>query len=197
MRQSVVEENCTIPLPIKFNCWKHHALFIKKELRKFKSDAQIKELQSLLLKIGESQMDLYFGKLTPVEIGIQTVNYLSSNSIKNRKKFTDWLYRAETEYQIIVLKDKSVWTLRNGNEEKRFVHIHPGRYSPNTIRVKALTLKSVICVLAYLRIQSFHSVDIGLINEVRKKYLNASPIKSINKKNGLGKLITLLNNLKE
>jgi len=192
-----VEKNCKVPIPIKLNCWKHHALFIKKELRKFKSESQIKELQSLLLKIGESQMDLYYGKLSPVEIGNQTANYLSSNSIKNRKKFADWLYKTGTEYKTVALKDKSVWTLRSCDEEKRFVHIHPGRYSPHTVRVKALTLKSVICVLAYLRTQSSPSADIGLINEVRKKYLNAPPIKSVNKENGLGKLITLINDLKE
>jgi hypothetical protein len=192
-----VEKNCKVPIPIKLNCWKHHALFIKKELRKFKSDAQVKEIQSLLLKIGESQMDLYCGKLSPAEIGNQTISYLSSNSIKNKKEFADWLYRDGNNYQTIALKDKSVWTLRTGDEEKRFVHIHPGRYSPHTVRVKALTLKSVICILAYLRTKSSLSFDIGLINEVRKKYLNAPPIKSVNKENGLGKLITFLNNLKE
>ena len=142
-------------------------------------------------------MDLYCGKLSPVEIGNQTAKYLVSNSIKNRKKFTDWLDRAGTEYQAFALKDKSIWTLRRGDEEKRFVHIHPGRYSPHTVRVKALTLKSVICVLAYLRTQSLPPVEIGLINEVRNKYLDAPPIKSFSKESGLGKLITLLNHLNE
>lgn len=192
-----MEKNCKVPIPIKLNCWKHHALFIKKELRKFKSESQIKGLQSSLLKIGESQMDLYYGMLSPEEIAKQTIEYLTSNSLNNKNEYSDWLYRVGNEYQTIELKDKSVWTLRSGDEEKRFVHIHPGRYSPQTVRVKALTLKSTICVLAYLRTQSPPSVDISLINEVRKKYLNAPPLKSINKENGLGKLIALLNNLDE
>lgn len=192
-----MEKNCKVPIPLKLNCWKHHALFIKKEISKFKSEAQIKGLQSLLVKIGESQMDLYYGKLSPAEIAKQTIEYLTINSLNNKNEYSDWLCRVRNEYQTIALNDGSVWTLRSGDEEKRFVHIHPGRYSPHTVRVKALTLKSVICVLAYLRTQSLPSVEISLINEVRKKYLNAPPIKSFSKENGLGKLITLLSNLKE
>lgn len=192
-----MEKDCKVPIPIKLNCWKHHALFIKKEISKFKSETQIKGLQSLLLKIGESQMDLYYGKLSPVEIAKQTIEYLTINSLNEKNVYSDWLYRVGNEYQTIALNDRSVWTLRSGDEEKRFVHIHPGRYSPYTVRVKALTLKSAICVLAYLSTQSLASVDTGLINEVRKKYLDAPPIKSFSKENGLGKLIILLNNLKE
>lgn len=192
-----MEKDCKVPIPIKLNCWKHHALFIKKEISKFKGETHIKGLQSLLLKIGESQMDLYYGKLPPAEIAKQTIEYLTINSLNNKNVYFDWLYRVGNEYQTISLNDRSVWTLRSGDEEKRFVHIHPGRYSPYTVRVKALTLKSAIYVLAYLRTQSLSSFDTGLINEVRKKYLNVSPIKSFSKENGLGKLIILLNNLKE
>jgi hypothetical protein len=192
-----VEKNCKVPIPLKLNCWKHHALYIKKEISKFKSEAQIKGLQSLLVKIGESQMDLYYGKLSPAEIAQQTIEYLAINSLKNKNEYSDWLCSVGNEYKTIALNDRSVWTLRSGDEEKRFVHIHPGRYSPHTVRVKALTLKSVISVLAYLRTHPPPSVDIYLINEVRKKYLNAPPVKSFSKENGLGKLIILFDNLKE
>ena len=192
-----MEKNCKVPIPLKLNCWKHHALFIKKEISKFRSEAQFKRLQSSLVKIGESQMDLYYGKLSPVEIAKQTIQYLTINSLNNKNKYSDWLCRVGNEYQTIALDDGSVWTLRSGDEEKRFVHIHPGRYSHHTVRVKALTLKTVICVLAYLRTQSLPPVEIGLINEVRNKYLDAPPIKSFSKESGLGKLITLLNHLNE
>jgi hypothetical protein len=192
-----VRENCKIPLPIKFNCWKHHALFIKKELKSFKSEAQINQLQSTLLKIGESQMDLYHGFYSPEEIANQTIKHLASFSIKNSNEYKRWLYKNGKEYHTITLKDKSVWTLRSGDEEKRFVHIHPGRYSPHTVRVKALTLKTAICVLAFAKIKSVTEFDIDLINEARKICLNASPLKSVNKEAGLGKLITLLKYMNE
>ncbi len=186
-----MRENCKIPLPIKFNCWKHHALFIKKELKSIKSEAQINQLQSKLLKIGESQMDLYYGLYSPIEIANYIIKHLASISIKSNKEYKNWLCKDGSEYQKITLKDKSIWTLRPGDEEKRFVHIHPGRYSPDTVRVKALTLKTAICFFAFAKIKSVTEFDIDLINEARKICLNASPLKSVNREAGLGKLITL------
>jgi hypothetical protein len=192
-----VRENCKIPPPIKFNCWKHHAIFIKKELKSFKSEAQINQLQSVLLKIGESQMDFYHGFYSPEEIANQTIKQLVFFSIKNSNDYKRWLYMNGKEYNTVTFKDKSIWTLRSGDEEKRFVHIHPGRYSPHTVRVKALTLKTAICVFAFAEIKSVTEFDIDLINEARKMCLKASPLKSINRETGLGKLLTLLKSLNE
>lgn len=190
-----MEENCKVPLPIKLNCWKHHVRFVKNELQNFKSETQLKQLQATLLKIGESQMDLYYGFYSPKEIANHINKYLISISIKSNKEYENWLCKHGTEYQTITLLDNSVWTLRKGDKEKRYIHIHPGRYSPHTVRVKALTLKTTICVLAYSEIKSASEFDIDLINEARKKYLNASPLKIINQERGLGRLITLFNRL--
>ena len=187
-----MEENCTVLPPIKFNCWKHHAMFIKKELKNFKNEVQIEQLQSRLLKIGESQMDLYYGKFTPDEIANQIIVYLLSIPVKNNEQYTDWLSGNGKEYRIITLNDKSIWTLRSGDDISRYVHIHPGRYSPYSVRVKALTLKTVICALAFSKVKSTPVVDIDIINEAREKLLNAPPLKSINKEKGLGKLMNLL-----
>ena len=190
-----MNENCKIPLPIKLNCWKHHALFIKNELSNINNELQFRQLHYGLLKIGESQMDLYCGKTSPEEIANQTNNFLTSNFIKTSSEYLKWLRKNGKDYQSVTLKDKSVWTLRHGDEEERFVHIHPGRYSPHTVRVKALTLKTAICVLAYSKIKLADVFDIKLINEARKEYLNASPLKSVVKEAGLGKMLTLFNRL--
>lgn len=190
-----MRENCKVSFPIKFNCWKHHALFIKKELKNFNSEIQITQLQKRLLKIGESQMDLYYGRSMPEEIAGQVIKFLSSIPVKNNEQYAEWLLKKGKEYQIITLNDKSVWALRSGDEINRYVHIHPGRYSPYSVRVKALTLKTAICALACSKIKSASAFDIDLINEARKKILNIPPLKSINKEKGLGKLINLLSSL--
>jgi hypothetical protein len=142
-------------------------------------------------------MDLYHGIYSPEEIANQTIKQLASFSIKNSNEYKRWLYMNGKEYNIVTFKDKSVWTLRSGDEEKKFVHIHPGRYSPHTVRVKALTLKTAVCVLAFAKIKSVTEFDIDLINEARKMCLKASPLKSINRETGLGKLLTLLKSLNE
>jgi hypothetical protein len=190
-----VNENCKVPLPTKFNCWKHHALFIKNEIELIDSEDQLAQLNGAMLKIGESQMDLYHGYLSPKEIANQTINFLASNFLKTKSKYLTWLRKDKDDYQSIILNDKSVWTLRLGDEEKRFVHIHPGRYSPHTVRVKALTLKTAVCVLVHSKLKHHSEFNVDFINEVRIKYLNASPIKSVNRGAGLGKLLNLFNSL--
>jgi hypothetical protein len=190
-----VEVNCIVPPPIKFNCWKHHAFFIKDEIRSVENEKQIKAFQSPVLKIGESQMDLYCGKLSPGEISNQIIKYLSAGSLVDNSRYSIWLCNNGNEYRKVTLKDKSFWVLRKGDEAVRFVHIHPGRYSPLTLRVKALTLKTAIFTLAFSRIKLASAFDIDLINEARDIYLSASPLKSVSKKTGLGKLLNFFDNL--
>ncbi len=190
-----MNENCKVPLPIIFNCWKHHAHYIKENIEQFSSESQIEDLNSAILKIGESQMDLYYGHLSYDKIAGQIISFLSINSLNSESEYLKWLYKDGSDYQSITIADKSVWTMRSGNVEKRFVHIHPGRYSPYTVRVKALTLKTVIYVLAISKIKSKSALDIDLINDVRKKHLTASPLKSVSSERGLGKLLTLFNKL--
>ncbi len=139
-----MDENCQIPPPINFNCWKHHAGFIKKQIESVKETRDLDQLKVYLLKIGESQMDLYFGEYSPVNISTQILDYLHRNKIFSPDLYKDWLSKDGKGYQLVELKDKSVWTLRIGENLERYIHIHPGRYSPLTVRVKATTLKTAI-----------------------------------------------------
>lgn len=91
-----------------------------------------------------------------------------------------------------MLSDKSVWTLRFV-DKNNFVHIHPSRYSPNTIRIKANILKTVLCVLLFqdnLKIMP----DIQLINKCRIEYLALSPLRVNNIHYELEKGFNLFNN---
>jgi len=187
-----VEDNCKVSRPINFNCWKHHASFIKKQIEEVKSKDDIESFKLILRKIGESQMDLYFGLLSPAEISNKIIDYLKKEKIFPVNPYIGWLNEKGADYQLIKLTDESVWTLRLGEKAERYIHIHPGRYSPHTRRVKALTLKTVILTLCCERIGGPESSGKELINKIREKYLDEPPLKSFSVESGLGKLLELL-----
>ena len=190
-----MENNCKTSSPFKSNCWKHHAGFIAKQIKKIKNEDELKNIPSFLLTIGESQMDLYLGKLTPFEITGFTKNFLKENEVFKYELYEQWLFSEGREYRLITLQDNSTWALKMGNQKENYIHVHPGRYSLHTIRVRALTLKTAICVMAYISIHKNFSPDLGLINNVRKEFLNAAPVKSLSSTSGLGRLINVFNNL--
>ena len=181
-----------IPPPINFNCWKHHTGFIKKQIESVKEIKELEELKAYLLKIGESQMDLYFGGYSPAQISEQVLEFLHRKKTFSYKQYQDWLSKEGEEYQLVELKDKSIWTLRLGDDIKKYVHIHPGRYSPHTVRVKATTLKTAIFALCSERIGEIMTIETQTVNQIRKKYLGEPPLKSFSSAYGLRRLVDLL-----
>ena len=190
-----MEDNCNISSPFNLNCWKHHAGFIAKQIKKSKNEKDLKNISSLLLSVGESQMDLYLGKLTPLQITDFTKQLLKGHNVIEYESYKKWLFTGDKEYRLITLPDKSTWTLRMGKEKEKYIHIHPGRYSTHTIRVRALTLKTAIFVMAYLTIYKMSSPDLQLINDARKKFLKAEPVKSLSSSSGLRRLLNVFNKL--
>lgn len=190
-----MDENCRIPPPINFNCWKHHAGFIKEQIESVREIKALEELKSHLLKIGESQMDLYFGKYSVSEISEHILNALHRKKIFSSEQYKNWLAKDGKDYQLVELKDKSIWTLRQGDDVSRYVHIHPGRYSPNTIRVKATTLKTAIFLLCIEQLGEINPFETDTVNQIRKKYLNEPPLKSFTDASGLGRLLDLFHKI--
>ena len=186
-----VDEYCQIPPPINFNCWKHHAGFIRKQIESVKETKDLDQLKVYLLKIGESQMDLYLGENSPINISEQIHDYLHRKKIFSSRLYKDWLSKDGKDYQLVELRDKSIWTLRLGDDAERYVHIHPGRYSSNTVRVKATTLKSAIFLLCSEQLGEIKSFETETVNRIRKKYLEEPPLKSFSTASGLGRLIDL------
>jgi hypothetical protein len=186
-----MEENCKVPFPINFNCWKHHTGFIIKQIKSVSEIKELEELKSYLLKIGESQMDLYFGDYSPTEVSDQILNLLGRKKIFSLEQYKDWLVKNRKGYQLLKLIDKSVWTLRLGENTERYIHLHPGRHSPQTVRVKATTLKTAILCLCLVNAGQTETIETVTINEIRKKYLNEPPIKSFISASGLGRMISL------
>ena len=191
----MMEVNCKTPSPFNLNCWKHHAGFIANQINKINKEAELEALPAILLKIGGSQMDLYLGKLTPLQITDFTEQLLKGRKVIEYESYKKWLFAGDKEYRLITLPDKSTWTLRMGKEKEKYIHIHPGRYSAHTIRVRALTLKTAIFVMAYLTIYKISSPDLQLINSVRKEFLKAEPVKSLSSTSGLKRLLNVFKKL--
>ena len=186
--------NCKIPRPVTLNCWKHHAGFIKDQTNLLQKNIISKaELHRLLLTIGESQMDLYMGKLNPKQIANEIINNVKILGTKNYTNYSKWLLDNGKGYKQMVISDSSVWTLRLGNEKKRYMHIHPGRYSPLTIRVKAVTLKTNIVIMVLAEGSEGNLPELKSINEVRTLFLKLPPLKALSLSSGIGKFLNIFN----
>jgi hypothetical protein len=186
------EMNCAVSQPVLLNCWKHHAGFIRSKIIEYqnRSAAGLSDLQNRILMIGESLMDLYLGYLTPDEIADSIIGYFHDQNILKREDYHIWLTSGGAEFRNLVLNDASIWTLRLGVREERYVHIHPSRYSPHTIRVRSSTLKSAIL---YLVLETRNVEDqLTLVNDIRKTYLNLPPLKNLKPDSALSRLITQL-----
>jgi len=181
-----------LPPPILLNCIKHHLGYIKFRLDyRSQKDQDSDDFSKELLLIGHSQLDLYLGNLTPAEIGDLITRRLKAKNCFTLARFKSWIAQNESGYQMLELPDASQWTFRLGKNE-RYIHLHPGRYSPQTLRVKALSLKTALLVILESKLKNQDPFDLDLINQVREDHLGASPIKRLRKVDGLGKILTFL-----
>jgi hypothetical protein len=137
-------------------------------------------------------MDLYLGKLNPADISKQIIAHLKKAKILEPDKYITWLINDGYDYKLAQLSDNSIWTLRLSESKDRYVHIHPGRYSTQTIRAKATTLKTAILILCFEQATELKTVNTDLVNQIRKEYLNEPPIKSLSSASGLRRLVDLL-----
>jgi len=186
--------NCETVEPILLNCWKHHSHFIKSKISEYR-EAREFDLTNLcreLLRIGESLMDLYLGELTPGEIAGRIIASYKKTNHLSREDFIHWLKEGGDDYRLIELRDKSLWTLRLGEKQERYIHIHPSRYSPLTIRVRAHTLKSAILYLILNNNEADIQDNLAFLNKIRKDYLNQPPLKSISQHSSFPELLSIL-----
>lgn len=178
---------------IQFNPWKHHAGFIKEQIDLFakEKDGMNKAKESIKV-IGDSLMDLYVGRLSVDKIFEKVALKLEGEITLSSSNYANWINNSGTGYQIITLQDKSHWVLRIGDDNEKYIHIHPAKYSPHTVRVRAKTLKTAILVSVYEKNKKIDPLDLQLINKLRKEYLNEPPMKSVSPEMGLGEIIVEL-----
>ncbi len=161
--------------PILFNEQKHHLGAVRAFVLTY--EGELSQLQSALKPIGTNLMDFYYGSLSLEEIYHELRQQLQAIQCWEATAFSQWL-EAKQGFQTIALSDDSTWVLRQGNSAQYYIHLHPGRYSPHTIRIKATSLKTAIAVRVLVQRQA-PPLDLATLNHLRSEYLGLSPVKNL------------------
>jgi hypothetical protein len=183
--------------PVLFNIWKHHARALHHRIAQTVRGGPpaLAELAERLVVIGTQLMDLYTGPLTPAEIGARVVAALQAERRLEWDVYRTWIEGSGGYAVLTFPEDDSRWVLRLGDEAERYVHVHPGRWTPQTRRVRANVLKTAVLALAHAGIHDGSAIDLDRINAVRREYLGLSPIgKELSGEQGLGAIIDVLSN---
>ena len=173
--------------PFEFNTLKHH----RDSIHAFLGEISLVSLQLALKRIGESQMDLYYGMLSVTAIENEIKDRLLEENHFSLDEYKRWI-AGNNSYATVQLSDTSQWVLREGVDPQRYIHIHPARYSPHTVRANANTLKTVIACGVWLREGIIHQPDRASINKVRVELLGLSPIGALPANGSIKKIMTLL-----
>jgi hypothetical protein len=183
--------------PVLFNIWKHHAQALRHRIAEtvHAGSPALAELAERLVVIGTQLMDLYTGPLTPAEIGASVVVALQAERRLEWDVYRTWIEGSGGYAVLTFPEDESRWVLRLGDEAEYYVHVHPGRWTPQTRRVRANVLKTAVMALAHSGVHGGSPIDLDRINSVRRDYLGLSPIgKELNSEQGLGAIIEVLSN---
>jgi hypothetical protein len=179
---------------VLLNTWKHHAAALRQRVREAVQAGApaLKELAGQLIVIGTELMDLYTGPLTPAEIGSKVIAQLQAEGRLALPAYREWV-KGSGGYCLLTFDDGTRWVLRLGDEGGRYVHVHPGRWAPQTCRVRANVLKTAVLVLAHAGIHGGDPLDRARVNAVRRDYLGLSPVgRDLSGDQGLGAVIDLL-----
>ncbi len=187
--------NHEIPLPITFNPHKHHLGFLMERIHQWKReewDAVEEELRT----IGSNLLDLYLGSLTVTSVCKACLHFFANQNITNTDQFQDWLSPAE--YKKISLPDTSRWVIKKGTHSRRYIHIHPAKNSVHTLRVRATTLKTVVALKIFEKSRGKDAcANLHVVNQIRKDYLDLSPVKSLEHGKGIARLWDLFDDARK
>jgi hypothetical protein len=183
-----------VPPPILFNPWKHHAGALRRRIAEVGrgGETALAGLPEQLLVIGSELMDLYTGPRSPAEIASGVLAVLTAEGRLSWDTYRPWIEEGGGFRVVTLPGDQTCWVLRLGAEDDRYVHLHPGRWTPETRRVRANVLKTAVMVLACAVVQGGNPRDVPLINRVRRQYLNLAPIKELAGDQGLAVVLDLL-----
>jgi hypothetical protein len=171
---------------ILFNDLKHHRKSICWELEGMTLD----NLPEYLKVLGNSQMDIYYGDLNKAVIYLETLSKVKQAGVIDELSYLQWL-KDNGGYAEISLSDTSRWILLHGTEPGRYIHLHPARYSPHSMRVKATILKTAIACMV-VHPDGTHP-DLMTLNHIRRNILGLSPVKDLAGCEHLWKVIAMLN----
>jgi hypothetical protein len=181
-----------VPPPVLFNVWKHHAASLRNRIAEVgrSGPEALAALPEQILVMGTELMDLYTGPLPPGAIAAKVLATLEADG-----KLTPTVYRPWVEenrgYRTLTFDDGTVWVLRAADDE-RYVHLHPGRWTPQTKRVRANVLKTAVLALAHTAVHGGDVRDVKLVNRLRIEHLGLSPMREVLGEQGLGVVLDLL-----
>lgn len=181
-----------IQAPVTLNAHKHHFHDLLRQMEIWKTMEWDKIYKELLL-IGNNLLDFYTGTMTVDEVCTGINHFLIAQNILNSDDFEKWLY--PIGYRKIILHDSSEWIIKMGNDPAKYVHIHPAKFSPHTIRVRANTLKTAIALTmkGHKILPDMHQ-NLQMINLIRTRFLQLSPVKSLHRGKGILQLWELFDN---
>ncbi len=167
-----------VPAPVLFNTWKHHAGALRARIATLsqEGDGALAEVGARMAVLGTKLMDLYTGQLSPREICDRVLGRLQDEGRLGREAFRTWVENSEGYVQVAFPEDESRWVLRLGDEEERYVHLHPARWSPASVRVRATVLKTAFLVRVHVGIHGGDPMSRALINAVRAEHLKLPPL---------------------
>jgi hypothetical protein len=180
--------------PVLLNTWKHHAGALRRRIAAAARGGEpgLAALAGGMVVIGTELMDLYVGRFTPAEIVAKVVARLQADGLLAPDAYRAWVAAAGGYRLLPFAEDDSAWVLRAGDDE-RYVHVHPGRWAPATLRVRANVLKTAVMALAYAAVHGGDPMDRALLNRVRAEYLGLSPVgRDPAGEQGVGRVIDVL-----
>lgn len=167
-----------IPAPVLYNLWKHHANWVAARLSAIEP-GDLPGLAAELVVVGTRLMDLYAGDLTAAGVAAWAFEALEADGVLAPDSFATWL-DAGGGYRLLTHPiDGSAWTIRLGEVGGRYVHLHPGRHAPHTLRVNAATLKTAALALASAKLDGADSPDLATVNRVRREFLELPRLASL------------------
>lgn len=175
--------------PVAFNPWKHHCRYICSRIEQLRAEGS-GSIDQYLSYIGGTLLDFYMGELSVEVLAGEINSFFAGEGIYTAEAFKRWLGLPRTTFRSITLSDGSRWVMRLGQAEGFFIHAHPGRYSPLTVRCRPSTLRVAIA-FRYMFGFECDDIDVGKVNSARK-LANLPPLNSLNSAAALLKFITLL-----
>ncbi len=175
------------------NRWKHHAGYIRSRIQAAGDGAvTLRDFAAEMVVVGHGLMDLYYGTLTTTAVIEEIRNTLAKKDLLAPGAFEEYV-GGNDGWQIATASDGSRWVLRtNDDPEKARIHVHPGKHTPHTIRVRA----NVLCTAAMALAESGLTrkpVTLVSVNRVRRVYLGGlDMIHSFEESESLAGMIELL-----
>ncbi|HEY1191055.1 MAG TPA: hypothetical protein VGE74_25705 [Gemmata sp.] len=189
----MTDDDPHLPHPALLNTWKHHAGWIRSRIAAAvrAGSAGVAALPAEMVVIGTRLMDLYTGPHAPAEVAEFVFAELRAQGRFAFGSLSAWLAE-RGEYAMTELPDGSKWAIRLGPTNGRYIHLHPGRRAPHTMRVQANALRSAVVAHAQARLVGASPTDLGVVNEARTRYLGLLPVRELTGTSGLGAVIAAL-----